>query len=157
MAVTLLVLGLVTCILSYAAIYMYVPKRFVGLSGLVVTCFLVGLGMLSWSYVARPTVKVFIDTFLRPSTQHTVISVPDRTLPLPPKTTLRGRHSREGATYYTRLTGEEVVSFYKRTSQIEHSEVANDNISFTVTSGNGRYEITITPEWDGANIRVEGE
>jgi hypothetical protein len=142
-----MVVSAVVAVASYIGV-LYLPKANRALGLILLTGFWVIVIGVQWVYAINPTFRTYINTFINPSGDHWVSDRGEVSLPLPRKTALSARYSDVSARYYSRLSTDEVVEYYRnQVSGVTIQSVnAEDSGTRLVLFYQGtEYSVSVTP------------
>ena len=119
---TLIVL-LIVIPLSYILIFFFARKKILVYSLIAITLSWGLLGGLGFTYLTNPQFSLSVDVKLKQVSEHKseLNDLTDKVsppLPLPKNTAFAYRYSLKGASYYTTLSSEEIIIFFKSIASV---------------------------------------
>jgi len=147
MAVLLIVISL-----SYIFILFFARKKVLVYFLIAITLSWGILGGLGFTYLTNPQLSLSIDVILKPVSEHKSepnnltdeVSPP---LPLPKNTAFAYRYSLKGASYYTTLSSEEIIIFFKSIASVnsysEGFDTSNGGTTIALTYKDNPYSIKV--------------
>lgn len=150
--------------LSYLLAFMLIKRKdFLIYSMITLSLLWLGTGPAAYKYISSQQLRVTFDTILNPVIEHKDSFENEiLVLPLPEHTVFAYRYSENAAAYYTSLTEDDIVKFFKDLASndsfiIENPNLNNEKIMLKFTYKNTPYIVglseSVKPK--GYNLYIE--